>query len=189
MPQFSRSWRLLQLLFPGAFETGTPQQLSPIVQPVWDAFRLTLGEMLPRAERQSTLSAGADFNHAFTGPTSKRIMIPLSLTVFNDGAAAAGTRVDVFMADTGTANDPWGYFAPTAPATNVYVGGCLVTNGAGAGGIRRAPIPTFVPWRNNLTANWRAPIAGVTCVSELTWLDVPGEILSLLPFVHEGSST
>lgn len=188
MPNFSRSWRLLQLLFPGAFEQGTPRELDSRIVPIWDAFRLAPGECLLRSERKTDVApgAGASVTQTFEAPARGRAQVPMTLCALQNGAVTE--RADCFIQQvTGQTPEPHG--AWVTGATPLQVGTCITPVfpvGAGQGGAARISTIPFLTYSNQLTAIWRAPTAAVTLITDYVWLDVPIEILSCLPFNHHG---
>ena len=188
MVKFSRSWRLLQLLFPGAFEGGTPQAINPDIQPVWDAFRLAPGECLLRSSRitDTAPGAGAAVTMTFEAPVRGRAQVPMTLTALHNNAATQ--RVDCFINQvTGQTAEPHGAWVTSS--TPLQVGSINIAEapvGAGQGGAARIATIPFLTFSNQIQAIWRAPTAGAALIVDYMWLDVPIEILSVLPFNHHG---
>lgn len=181
MARFSRSWRLLQLLFPGAFETGTPADLLSGIQPVWDALRLHVGECLMQSETlTSSPSPGGDVTMNFREPERGRIFVPLSLCAYK--ADVAILRVESWMNLTASSPDAWGAFGNTM-LHEVVIDATVATS------VDRRAMPTlpFIPRGNNAQVIFRATTAGSTLQAAMNWMNCPGEIVSTLPFPVLGS--
>jgi len=182
MANFSRSWRLLQLMFPGAFELGNPGQLSTQVVPTWDIFRLHIGECYLQAKTIIDVGTGASLDQAFPEPEAKRIFVPMSLTAYQDTAGGLAQVAAAFLIETTNSPDVWGRWNVTAPSASVSIGSASCPQAIG----KRIPTISFIPRGNQMKVQWQGSILGSSVRTDFTWLNCPGEIVSVLPFLHEG---
>lgn len=169
--RFSRSFRLFQLLFPGAFEAGQPEAVGNIVTPVWDALALRLGECRIVTETTGLLNLAAQqLSFVATEPPAGFVQIPLTLSTYHESAVAVQMNITI-QATTTTPLDQWGRLAAQTVAIE-----SLFT---GVGPVIYQPLhlPPIITRGNKIAAESQAVVTSAVTKVDYMYVLAPGELV------------
>lgn len=166
--QFTRLFRIVERLFPGA-QMGFPSEVANSVQPIVDVFKPSFMHVVRlRSEIVTTATGGVDTVFQHLEPSAGFIHMPILHTVSYDGAVNANAVLGLRV--TTSQVDPWGRWTESdADLYNVRVGSS-----------REIQVPS-VPYSRGtrLSIRMSAPAAATNFTCLLLFLEIPGELCSL----------
>lgn len=146
--------------------------------PVWDAFRLSVGECYMQTELKADTGTGGTVSLLFTEPERGRIFVPVVVSAYQASAGGASQRAAAYTITTSSSVDPWGRW----PAAGLPLGSKTIAEGF----TERLPSIAWLPRGNQLKVDFEASVLGSTLQAHVAFLNCPGEIVSMLPFPHAG---
>lgn len=185
---FSRRWRLNELLFPRS--QSQPQELtaalSQVVVPAWDLFMPRVGECYLRSFSTTGVSDGLVVTDVDgPEPPAGRMWVVHRLSSRHSGGAPVLGHLQVIS--TTSTRDPWNaWFDQAIPANRSIQTGAMADLANGMHSLGYSLAPGLIIMRGSLLrvsfsgATGAALGAGVTCLFEFLFIDVPGETLPLL---------
>lgn len=172
---FQRAFRLTELLFPRSSPDtrSFPDRVNEDVQPVWDVFRLTPGEVKFRHQRIAQVAIAGSNTIQLLEPTAGRIFRNVGCSCFTD--KATNTNLDTQVNVTTQAPDRWGAWAVQL----ALVGNALLLQNI-------ATQVTLLPLLTRGNAHeivFKGMAGGENMVINWFFYDYPGEIADLsIPF-------
>jgi hypothetical protein len=171
---FTRTWRLIERLFPGSQEV--PSFVGTAIQPVWDTMGLRVGETLLRRQRLTLAAVGSGFDDVtFQGPAPGRAQVPASISGFTSDPL--GCAVTLMIVLNSTPPDAWGRWEDGLLETRTTLP--LLAGGSAA--VLRFPGAPPIFQGNSLQLRFHGVVPPGTLFGEYFYFDVPAELVTLVP--------
>lgn len=169
--RFSRSFKLFQLLFPGAFEAGQPQTVENTVLPVWDALAMRLGECRIITETTGNQNVvAAFFSFTSSEPPAGYVHIPILMSVYHESAAAEQWNITI-QATATTPLDQWGRMSANIVAIE------SIFSGIGPVIYQPLHLPPIITRGNTLQMDSTTTLTSPVTKIDYMYVLAPGELV------------